>query len=56
MPACLVCRVFSLDSGTMDFPIQIATITMGLSVICLTGSQVDLSNKYVLQSLKIALS
>ena len=35
--ACLVCRVFFLDSGKMDFPIQIATIMMGLSIICFKG-------------------
>ena len=35
----------------MDFPIHIATIMMGLSIICFKGSQVDFSNKYVLQSL-----
>ena len=45
---------FSLDSGKMDFPIHIATIRMGLSIICFKGSQVDFPNKYVLQSLKIA--
>ena len=38
----------------MDFPIQIATIRMGLSIIYFEGSQVDFPNKYVLQSLKIA--
>ena len=38
----------------MEFPIQIATIRMGLSIISFKGSQVDFSNKYVLQSLKIA--
>ena len=38
----------------MDFPIQIATIRIGLSIICFKGSQVDLPNKYLLQSLKIA--
>ena len=44
---------FSLDSG-IDFPIQIATIRMRLSIICLKGSQVDFRNKWVLQSLNIA--
>ena len=29
----------------MDFPIQIATIRMGLSIICLKGSHVDFPNK-----------
>ena len=33
---------------------QIATIRMGLSIICFKVSQVDFHNKYVLQSLKIA--
>ena len=32
---------------------QIATIRMGLSIICFKVSQVDFHNKYVLQSLKI---
>ena len=32
---------FSLDTGKIDFPIQIATIRMGLSIICFKGSQVD---------------
>ena len=49
--ACLVCRVFS---GKMDFLIQIATIMMGLSIICFKGLQGDFRNKYVLQSLQIA--
>ena len=38
----------------MDFTIQIATIRMGLSIICFKRSQVDFCNKYVLQSMKIA--
>ena len=38
----------------IDFPIQIATIRMGLSTICLKGSQVDFPNKIGLQSLNIA--
>ena len=39
----------------MILGIQIpATITMGLSIICFKGSQVDFLNKYVLQCLKIA--
>ena len=50
----LFVKSFSLDSGKMDFPIQIATIRMGLSIICFKGSQVDFPNKYVLQSLKVA--
>ena len=33
--------------------IQIATIRLGLCIICFKGSQVDLSNKSVLQSLNI---
>ena len=47
-------RVFSFDSGKIDFPILIATIRMGLSFICFKGSQVDFPNKCVLQSLNIA--
>ena len=39
----------------MDFPIQIAIIKMGLTIICFKGSQVDFPNKYVLQSHNIAL-
>ena len=38
----------------MDFPIQIATIRMDLSIICFKGPQVDFLNKCVLQSLNIA--
>ena len=38
----------------IDFPIQIATIRMGLAIICFEGSQVDFTNKCVLQSLNIA--
>ena len=45
---------FFLDSGKMYFPIQIGTIRIGLSIICLKRSEVDFRNKYVLQSLKIA--
>ena len=45
---------FSLDSGRIDFPIQIATIRMGLSIICFKGSKVDFPNKCKLQSLNIA--
>ena len=37
----------------MDFPIQMNTIWMGLSIIYFKGSQVEISNNYVLQSLKI---
>ena len=48
MPILFV-KFFSLDSG-----IQIATIRMGLSIICFKGSQLDFPNKHVLQSLKIA--
>ena len=47
-------RVFSLDSGKIDFPIQMATIRIGLSIICCKGSQVDFPNKCVIQSLNIA--
>ena len=49
----LFAESFSLDSGKIDFPIQIATIRMGLSIICFKGSQVDFPNKCVLQSLNI---
>ena len=40
---------FSLDYGKMDYPIQIATISMrmGLSSVCFRGSQVDFPNIYV---------
>ena len=51
--AVLFAESFSLDSGKIDFPIQIATIRMGLSIICFKGSQVDFPNKCVLQSLNI---
>ena len=44
----------SLDSGKIDFPIQIATIRMGLCIICFERSQVDFPNTCVLQSLNIA--
>ena len=43
-------REFPLDSGKIDFPIQIAT----LSTLCFKVSQVDFPNKCVLQSLNIA--
>ena len=46
---------FSLDSGKIDFPVQIATIRVVLSIICFEGSLVDFPNKCVLQSLNIAL-
>ena len=39
----------------IDFPKQIATIRMGLSIICFKGSQVYFPNKCVLQSLNISL-
>ena len=52
--AVLFVESFSLDSGKTDFPIQTATIRMGLSIICFKGSQVDFPNKCVLQSLNIA--
>ena len=45
---------FSLDSGKIDFTIQIATIKIGLSILCFKGSQVDFPNECVLQSLNIA--
>ena len=43
---------FSLDSGKIDFPIHIAT----LSIKCLKVSQVDFPNQCVLQSLNIVFS
>ena len=52
--AALFVGSFFLDSGKMDFPINIATIRMGLSIICFKGSQVDFPDKCVLQSLNIA--
>ena len=39
----------------MDFPVQIATIRMRLTIICFKRSQVDFPNKYELQSLIIAV-
>ena len=48
--AVLFVERFSLDSGKIDFPIQIAT----LSIVCFKVSQVDFTNKCVLQSLNIA--
>ena len=51
--AVLFAESFSLDSWKIDFPIQIATIKMGLSIICFKGSQVDFLNKCGLQSLNI---
>ena len=47
-------QIFSLDSGKIDFPIQIATIRIRLSIICFERLQVDFPNKCVLQSLDIA--
>ena len=41
---------FSLDSGKIDFPIQIVTWSM----LCFKVSLVDFPNKCVLQSLNIA--
>ena len=38
----------------IDFPIPIATISMGLSIICFKRSQEDFPIKCVLQSLNIA--
>ena len=46
--AVLFLERFSLDTGKIDFPIQIATIRMGLSIICFRGSQVDFPYKCVL--------
>ena len=37
----------------MDFPIQINTISMGLSIIYFKGSQVEITNHFVLLSEKI---
>ena len=51
--AVLFVESFPLDSG-IDSLIQIATIRMGLSIICFQGSQVDFPNRCVLQSLNIA--
>ena len=51
--AVLFAESISLDSGKIDFPMQIATIRMRLSIICFKGSQVDFPNKCVLQSLNI---
>ena len=56
---CLVCIEFfplilEFLCILVDFPVQIATIRMGLSIICFKGSHVDFPNKYVLQSLNIA--
>ena len=42
--AVLFVMSFSIDSGVIDFLIQISTIRMGLSIICFKGSQVDFSN------------
>ena len=42
--AVLIVERFSLDSGKIDFPIQIVT----LSIICFKVSQVDFPNKCVL--------
>ena len=45
---------FFLDSGKMDFPIQIATIGWDCP-LCFKESQVDIPiNKYTSESLKIA--
>ena len=52
---CLVCHEFlSLDSGKIDFPMQMATMRRGLSIVCFKGSQVYFPNKCVLQSLNNA--
>ena len=53
---CFVCRVFPLILGRLVFPIKIATIRIGLSIICFKGSQIDFPNKCALQSLNIAFS
>ena len=51
--AVLFVESFSLDSGKIDFPTQIATIRMGLSYNgwCFKGSHIDFPDKCVLQSL-----
>ena len=48
--AVLFVERFFLDSGKIDFLIQITT----LSILCFKVSQVDFPNKCVLQSLNIA--
>ena len=51
----LLCIEFvPLNLRMMNFPIQIPTKRMGVSIICFKGSQEDFPNRYVLQSLKIA--
>ena len=52
--AVLFVMSFPLDSGKINFPIQIATIRMGLSLMFFKGSQVDFPNKCIIQSLNIA--
>ena len=39
--AVLFVESFSLDFMKIDFPIQIATIRMGLSILCFERSRVD---------------
>ena len=51
--AVLFVESFSLDSGKNDFHIQIATIRIGLSIICFKGSPVDFPDN-VYFSLNIA--
>ena len=51
--AVLFVESFFLDSGKINFPIQRATIKIGLSIICLKGSQIDFPNNCVHQSLNI---
>ena len=51
--AVLFAESFPLILGRLIFLIQIATIRMGLSIICFKGSQVVFPNKCVLQSLNI---
>ena len=50
--AVLLVVSFSLDSGKIDFRVQIGSLT--LSILCFKVSQVDFPNKCVLQSLNIA--
>ena len=40
----------------MDFPIQIDTLRVGMSIIYLKGSQVGISNYYIFISLKIVFT
>ena len=48
--AVLFVEMFSHDSGEIDFPLQLAT----LSIVCFKVSHVDFPNEFVLQALNIA--